>query len=299
MPAPNGPWRSRGGASTLPDPPTSPRVTPSGQPVLLGVPFDAASSALRGSAAAPPAIRRALRNDSSNLWSESFVDLAAPGAFGDAGDVALGGAPRDAIRGAVATILADGGRPVVLGGDHSITHPVVAAVRARHPRLSILHFDAHNDLYDHYEGDRHSHACPFARIMEAGLCDQLVQVGIRASTRHQREQADRFGVDVIDMRRWAAGDRPVLQHPVYISLDIDALDPAFAPGVSHREGGGLTTREVITQLHAVCVPIVGADLVEYNPSCDLDGVTASACAKLLKELLAMMITCPLPAAASA
>lgn len=273
-------------------------MTASGQPVLLGVPFDAASSSLRGSAAAPPAIRRELRNESSNLWSEAFVDLAAPGAFGDAGDVTLGAAPRDDIRHAVAAILRDGGRPVVLGGDHSITHPVVAAVRDRHPRLSILHFDAHNDLYDNYEGDRHSHACPFARILEAGLCDQLVQVGIRGSSQHQREQAARFGVDVIDMRRWAAGDRPTLRHPVYISLDIDALDPACAPGVSHREGGGLTTREVVTQLQAVRVPIVGADLVEYNPSRDLDGITATACAKLLKELLAMMIACPVPVTAS-
>jgi agmatinase len=271
-------------------------VTAFGQPVLLGVPFDAASSSLRGSAAGPPAIRRELHNDSSNLWSEAFVDLAAPGTFGDAGDVTLGAAPRDDIRDAVAAILGGGRRPVVLGGDHSITHPVIAAVRERHPRLSFLHFDAHNDLYDQYEGDRHSHACPFARIMEAGLCDQLVQVGIRASTRHQREQAARFGVDVIDMRRWSAGDRPVLHHPVYISLDVDVLDPAYAPGVSHREGGGLSTREVVTQLHAVRGPIVGADLVEYNPSRDLGDVTASACARLLKELLAMMITGPLPAA---
>ncbi|MBC7896813.1 MAG: agmatinase [Cytophagaceae bacterium] len=273
-------------------------MTAPGQPVLLGVPFDAASSALRGSAAAPPAIRRELHSDSSNLWSEAFVDLAAPGAFGDAGDVTLGATPRDDIQAAVMAILREGGRPVVLGGDHSITHPEVSAVRERHPRLSILHFDAHNDLYDHYEGDRHSHACPFARIMEAGLCDQLVQVGIRASTRHQREQAVRFGVDVIDMRRWAAGDRPSLRHPVYISLDVDVLDPASAPGVSHREGGGLTTREVVTQLHAVRVPIVGADLVEYNPSRDLGDVTASACAKLLKELLATMIDCPLPDASA-
>lgn len=272
------------------------RVTPVGQPVLLGVPFDAASSATRGSAAAPPAIRRELHNDSSNLWSEAFVDLAAPGAFGDAGDITLGTAPRDAIRDAVAAILRAGGRPVVLGGDHSITHSIVSAVRERHALLSILHFDAHNDLYDNYDGDRHSHACPFARVMEAGLCDQLVQVGIRGSSQHQREQAERFGVDVIDMRRWAAGDRPVLRHPVYISLDVDALDPAYAPGVSHREGGGLTTREVVTQLQAVRVPIVGADLVEYNPSRDVDGITASACAKLLKELLAIMIACPLPAA---
>lgn len=221
-----------------------------------------------------------------------MVDLGDPSAFGDAGDVALGSDHRADIRSAVSAILAAGARPLVLGGDHSITWPVVAAVRERHERLSILHFDAHPDLYDEFEGDRYSHACPFARIMEAGLCDQLVQVGIRSMSGLQQQQVQRFGVDVIDMQRWSAGVRPVLRHPVYISLDVDVLDPAFAPGVSHREGGGLTTREVITQLQAISVPVVGADLVEYNPVRDVDGVTASTCARLLKELLATMILHP-------
>ena len=124
--------------------------------------------------------------------------------------------------------------------------------------------------------------------MEEGLADELVQVGIRAMTGHQRDQADRFGVDVIDMRRWSAGARPTLQHPVYISLDLDVLDPAFAPGVSHREPGGLSVREVLSVLQEVRVPIVGVDLVEYNPLRDLDGVTATVAGKLLKEMLAAM-----------
>ncbi|MGQ0646505.1 MAG: agmatinase [Gemmatimonadaceae bacterium] len=261
-------------------------------PVLIGVPFDGASSYLRGSAAAPATIRRELRSESSNMWSEHLQDLGVPGAFDDAGDVRLGTDHRADIETAIARLLDTGGRPIALGGDHSISHPVVSAVRRKHTRLSILHFDAHNDLYDHYHGDRHSHACPFARIMEAGLCDQLVQVGIRAMTGPLREQADRFAVDVIDMQRWIRGDRPVLRYPVYISLDVDALDPGCAPGVSHREGGGLTTREIIAQLHAIDRPVVGADLVEYNPSRDVDGVTASACAKLLKELIALMLRHP-------
>jgi arginase family enzyme len=124
--------------------------------------------------------------------------------------------------------------------------------------------------------------------MEAGLADELVQVGIRAMTGHQREQADRFGVDVIDMRRWVAGERPAVRHPVYISIDLDALDPAHAPGVSHREPGGLSVRDVLTVLQGLRVPIVGADLVEYNPARDLDGVTATVGGKLLKELLGAM-----------
>ncbi|MBK8247585.1 MAG: agmatinase [Gemmatimonadetes bacterium] len=259
-----------------------------GTPTLLGLPFDEASSFLRGAAGAPPLIRAAMRSDASNLWTEALVDIGVPGAFADAGDADLSGDARGAMTAAVARVISDGGRPMVLGGDHAVTWPVLRAVRAAHGALSILHFDAHNDLYDHFEGDRGSHACPFARIMEAGLADELVQVGIRAMTGHQREQADRFGVDVIDMRRWVAGVRPSLKHPVYISLDLDALDPAYAPGVSHREPGGLTVRDVLTVLHDIQVPIVGADLVEYNPARDLDGVTATVAGKLLKEVLGAM-----------
>lgn len=259
-----------------------------GLPTLLGVPFDAASSFIRGSAAGPAAMREALRSPSSNMWSESLHDLGAPGAFGDAGDVSLTAAPRAAIEGAVRDLLQRGLRPIVLGGDHSISYPVLRAVRPLHTRLSVLHFDAHNDLYDHFEGDRYSHACPFARVMEEDLADQLVQVGIRSMTGHLRAQADRFGVDVIDMRRWVRGDRYTLRHPVYVSLDIDALDPAFAPGVSHQEAGGLSVREVVTCLQRIDVPIVAADIVEFNPARDVTGATASACAKLLKELIAAM-----------
>ena len=173
------------------------------------------------------------------------------------------------------TLLESGGRPIVLGGDHSISYPVVRAVRWFHPRLSILHFDAHPDLYPEFEGDRFSHACPFARVLEEKLADQLVQVGIRTMNAIQRQQAERFGVDVIDMRAWSAGRRPALRNPVYISIDLDAFDPAFAPGVSHREPGGLTVREVLTVLQGVRVPIVGADVVEFNPELDPSGVTAT------------------------
>jgi agmatinase len=259
-----------------------------GLPTLLGVPFDGASSFVRGAAAGPAAMRDALRSPASNMWSESLHDLGATGAFGDAGDVTLAAEPRAAIEAAVRGLLEQGRRPIVLGGDHSISYPVLRAVRPHHARLSILHFDAHNDLYDHFDGDRYSHACPFARVMEEGLADQLVQVGIRAMTGHLRSQADRFGVEVIDMRRWVRGDRYTLRHPVYVSLDIDALDPAFAPGVSHQEAGGLSVREVVTCLQRIELPIVGADIVEFNPSRDATGATASACAKLLKELIAAM-----------
>lgn len=265
-----------------------------GTPTLLGARYDASSSFLRGPADAPAAIRKELRSDAGNLWSEQLVDLGADGAFDDDGDIVLGDAPRTAIEAAVSAILSRGSRPIVLGGDHSITYPIVRAIRKHHEQLTILHFDAHPDLYDVFDGDRYSHACPFARIMEEGLCDQLVQVGIRAMSGPQREQADRFGVDVVDMRRWVAGDRYTLRHPVYISLDIDALDPAFAPGVSHREAGGLSVREVLTMIHGIDRPLVGGDVVEYNPRRDLEDVTAPVCAKFVKEMIAAMHLNPMP-----
>lgn len=266
-----------------------------GTPTILGARYDASSSFLRGPADAPAAIRKELRSDSYNMWSEHLVDLGREGAFADDGDISLGDTPRAAIERAVDGVLARGARPLVLGGDHSITYPILRAIRKHHPKLTLLHLDAHPDLYDVFQGDRYSHACPFARIMEEGLCDQLVQVGIRAMSGHQREQADRFGVEVVDMRRWVAGERYVLRHPVYISLDIDVLDPAFAPGVSHREAGGLSVREVLTILHAIDRPVVGGDLVEYNPRRDLEEVTAPACAKLVKEMISAMHLHPLGA----
>ena len=262
-----------------------------GTPTLLGLPYDASSSFIRGTAAAPPLIRQALHSPAGNAWTETGVDLGVDGALGDAGDLPLGTSAADArtkIEEAVRTLLESGGRPIALGGDHSVTYPIVRAVRWFHPQLSILHFDAHPDLYPEFEGDRYSHACPFARVMEERLADRLVQVGIRTSTAVQRAEAERYGVEVIDMRAWVAGRRPELRAPVYVSIDIDALDPAFAPGVSHREPGGLTVREVLAVLHGLTVPLVGADIVEFNPAQDPSGMTATLCAKLVKEVAGKM-----------
>jgi arginase family enzyme len=155
-----------------------------------------------------------------------------------------------------------------------------------------VHFDAHPDLYDEFEGSRVSHACPFARIMESGLAKRLVQVGIRTINRHQREQASKFGVEVVEMRSLPAYDKLKASGPVYISFDLDVLDPAFALGVSHREPGGMSVREAIAHLHAIKGEIVGADLVEYNPVQDISGVTATVAAKILKEILGKMIAGP-------
>jgi agmatinase len=260
------------------------------QPTLLGVPYDESSSYLRGSAEAPAHIRRALASPSSNSWSESLRDVGAPGVLLDAGDIDLSGNdPRAAIERAARNVIADDGVPLSLGGDHSITYPLLRAIRPAHQHFTVLQIDAHGDLYDEFESDRYSHACQFARIMEEELTDHLVQVGIRTLNGHQRAQADRFGVEIIDMRAWYSGARPRVSGPVYLSLDIDALDPAFAPGVSHWEPGGLTVRDVIELVQGIEGPLIGADVVEYNPRRDTSGMTAYVAAKLVKEITCRML----------
>jgi agmatinase len=259
-------------------------------PTLIGIPWDVNSSFMRGAAAAPPLIRQALFSPASNMWTELLVDIGAPGGLADAGDLTLPetddaiGLIEDAIR----RLMQDGGSPLALGGDHAVTYPILRGLGPRHPGLTILHVDAHPDLYDEFEGRRFSHACPFARIMEEGLAARLVQVGIRTMNGRQHEQARRFGVETIDMRAWADGARPRVTGPIYVSIDLDGLDPAFAPGVSHREPGGLSVRDVIGLVHALPVPLAGADIVEFNPSQDPLGLTAPVAAKLVKELAGRM-----------
>lgn len=263
---------------------------------LLGVPYDAHSSFLRGPAAAPAAIRRALTSGSANWCAESGVDLdpLTHGGWHDGGDLEL---PDDVepalaiIREAASAATAAGSRLLALGGDHLVAWPLASVCSQQHENLTVLHFDAHPDLYDELDGDRYSHACPFARLMEEGRVARLVQLGIRTATPHQREQADRFGVEMVELRSW---DRvvPTLTGPVYVTIDLDALDPAFAPGVSHHEPGGMSTRELLDslqQLTAMDIEVVGADVVELNPTRDLNDTTAMVAGKLVRELLALMV----------
>lgn len=265
-----------------------------GMVAIVGVPSDENSSFLRGPAQAPGQIRQVLHSGSSNLCAENGHDLGQEPRLLDVGDMPLGhnawqadGSP--VITGHIASLLEKDARVLSLGGDHAVTFPIVQAFAAKYPNLTILHIDAHPDLYDEFEGSRVSHACPFARIMEAGLARRLVQVGIRTLNAHQQAQAKKFGVDIIQMADWQPGMALNLSGPLYLSLDLDGLDPAFAPGVSHHEPGGLTTREVIDLIQAIDVPLVGADIVELNPVRDTVGMTTAVAAKLLKEIAAKLL----------
>ena len=258
---------------------------------LLGVPHDENSSYMRGAAEAPAHIRRELLCDAYSMWSETGVDLGAPGRLVDRGDVQFDGDsdPWELIERSVDSAMESGDPLISLGGDHAITHPILRAVRRRHPRLTILHIDAHPDIYHAYQDNPRSHASPFARIMEERLADRLIQVGLRTINDHHRDQFRRFGVEAIEAARFHNDLRLELTTPVYVSMDIDGLDPAHAPGVSHREPGGLTPRQVIDLIHSIDQPIVAADVVEYNPRCDISNLTALVAAKLVKEIGGMMV----------
>ncbi|CAK4072639.1 unnamed protein product [Aphanomyces euteiches] len=279
--------------------------------IVLGVQLDSNSSFLTGSASAPDVIRAAFHSDSANSFAENGVDLMHNPAITDMGNLLP--SSMSTLSAAAHTIIHHEKRLLTLGGDHSITYPLVKGVRRAlcvrgETRLNILHFDAHSDLYEYdvlNQGNRYSHASPFARILEEGLCSRIVQVGVRTHTKHTREQAATYGVETYEMKdiedKWQELTRLSFDGPVYLSLDIDCLDPAFAPGVSHYEPGGLSTRQVLTLLQRFQGNLIAADLVELNPSRDVgkgtapsitgevpSGITAMVAAKLAKEILGRM-----------
>ena len=259
--------------------------------VILGVPLDCNSSYLEGAATAPPLIKEALFCDSANMWTEDLIDLGVNDDWGFKEDLELADTDVafERIEREITSLLNNDSQVISLGGDHSITYPIMRAYAREYENLNILHFDAHPDIYDELGGNRHSHASPFARIMEEGLVKRLVQVGIRTMTGHQKDQIDKFGVEVYTMNNIEGVKDVQFDGPIYVSIDMDCLDPAFAPGVSHHEPGGMSTREVQDIIQQLQGHIVGADIVEYNPNRDINGVTSMVAAKLLKELISRML----------
>ncbi len=260
---------------------------------LIGIPTDCNSSFERGAARGPAAIRAALFSDRGNMSCENGAEIGLDIHLNDHGNLALNdvdvSADDEIIKSTIGTIAATGAVPISLGGDHSVTYPIIAALSAHHGPVRILHFDAHPDLYDDFESNPRSHASPFARIMEAGLAASLTQVGIRTLTRHCRDQADRFGVNIIPMAGFAAEKVPQITGPLYISIDLDGIDPSEAPGVAHPEPGGVTVRELLSILNRQKAQIIGADIVELNPARDVNDVTAVLAAKLVRELSSIIV----------
>lgn len=259
---------------------------------LLGIPLDANSSHLFGAADGPAAIRRVLHSGSGNHSTEHGVEVVE--LLEDLGDLAVQNvagsqADADAITERVSSIVSAGRQLICLGGDHSVTYPILRGLAQTHEQLTVVHVDAHPDLYDDLDGNPLSHASPFARALEEGCMQRLIQIGIRTANAHQRDQANRWGVEMIAPRDLARFDPASIVGPIYLTIDLDGLDPSAAPGVSHHEPGGLTFRELLDIVDALPGPIVGADIVELNPERDVVDMTAAVAAKLLKEVAGAML----------
>lgn len=260
---------------------------------LLGILYDGNSSFLKGPALAPNRIRLMDTEGSANAFCENEKEILNGSSYVDLGDMSFPEINPSSvyanIKNRIQKELESGSKIICFGGDHSVSFPIIEAYADKFKDLNVLHLDAHADLYDNFDNNPYSHASPFARLMEKNILKSLTQVGIRTLNTNQKEQADKFGVKVVAMKNFTYDFIKTLQSPLYISLDLDVLDPAFAPGVSHHEPGGLTTRELINIIQAITVSIVGADIVEYNPIRDVNNMTAMVAYKLFKELVFKMI----------
>jgi agmatinase len=260
---------------------------------LIGVPYDDNSTFAKGPALAPPKIRQMDVGSAANRFSELGVAICEGENYRDLGDIDFSGLSREEvykkIKATIAQELTNDDKIISLGGDHSVSFPLIEAYAQQYQNLHVLHLDAHADLYDDFEGNPFSHASPFARLMEKYILGSLTQVGIRTLTTHQQEQAAKFDVNIIEMKDFSFDFIAQLKGPLYISLDLDVLDPAYAPGISHHEPGGMNTRQLISIIQQIKVPIVGADIVELNPTRDLNDAAAMVAYKLFKEIAYKML----------
>jgi len=276
---------------------------------LMGVPFDGGTSYRPGARFGPSAVRegsRLLRPYHPALDMLPF-EL---GQVVDAGDVSCSPFDIEAavsqIEEAAHSLIAGGGRIVAVGGDHTIALPLLRATSRRHGPLALVHFDAHLDTWDTYFGQRFTHGTPFRRAWEEGLLlrDRSAHVGLRGPLYGRSDLADdaamgflQISTSDVDREGTAAIASRLVERvgdaPLYVSVDIDVLDPAHAPGTGTPEAGGLTSRELLSLLRGLDhVHIVGADVVEVAPAYDHAEITAIAAAHVLFDLVTLMSRAP-------
>jgi len=275
--------------------------------VLAGVPYDSAVSYRPGARFGPGHIRTASKllrpyNPATDAFPFNAHQVA------DAGDLAVN--PFDikeamaSIESDYARLRSDGATVVALGGDHSITLPVLRALSRDHGKIAVLHFDAHLDTWDTYFGEPYTHGTPFRRASEEGLLDleHCLHMGIRGPLYAKTDleddvrlgfqviRSDDYEVDgvssIVERMRARLGDTPL-----YVSVDIDVLDPAHAPGTGTPEAGGLTSRELLNTLRGLSgLNIIGADVMEVAPAYDHAEMTGIAAAHVVYELLSVLTT---------
>lgn len=274
---------------------------------VVGVPFDTGVSYRPGARFGPSHVRessRLLRPYNPALDVSPFASAQVV----DAGDIAANPfhieEALDTVQASALELTAGGTRLVTIGGDHTIALPLLRAAAERHGPVALVHFDAHLDTWDTYFGAEYTHGTPFRRAVEEGILDTeaLCHVGTRGPLYGKKDLEDdrRFGFGIVtssDVFRQGVDEvvekikKRVGNRPVYVSVDIDVLDPAHAPGTGTPEAGGLTSRELLEILRGfVGLNLIGADVVEVAPAYDhaeLTGVAASHVAYDLVSLLAM------------
>lgn len=263
--------------------------------VLFGAPYDSTTSFRPGTRFGP----NAMRAESFGIETYSMLqdkDLMDDSRTFDAGDIELPfGAPAPALKlieKKARKILRDGKRPFLLGGEHLVTLPVVKATLEKYPDLAILHFDAHADLREDYLGNPLSHACVLRRCHDLVGDGRIFQFGIRSGTREERRfmtdghvTTELFSDTTLD-----AVVKGLKRRPIYLTIDMDVLDPSEFPGTGTQEAGGFSYDQLVADLRLICreLKVVAIDNVELNPGLDPTGrSTALACKFLREELLAL------------
>jgi agmatinase len=260
--------------------------------VIYGMPMDFTVSFRPGSRFGPTRIREVSigLEEYSPYLDKSLADIA----YFDAGDLLLpfGNAGRslemigDYIRG----LLADGKFPLGLGGEHLVSWPVIREVYAKYPDLALIHIDAHADLREQYEGEPLSHSTPIRKAAELIGGRNVYQFGIRSGTREEFEYArsnlNLYPFEVLEPLKKVLPE--LAGRPVYLTIDIDVLDPSAAPGTGTAEAGGITSKELLAAIHAMAasgINFVGADVVEVAPVYDPSEQTQIVASKLVREIL--------------
>lgn len=272
---------------------------------VLGIPMDIGTSWRSGTRFGPKQIRA----ESAMIRPYNMATLAAPFdslQVADIGDLAINtfslSDSLSIIKDSYDGILAQGVTPLAMGGDHSITLPILRAMAGKHGPVALVHVDAHADVNDEMFGERETHGTVFRRAYEEGLivADKTFQIGIRGSGYAASDFTEAQGWGFTQFPAWDLWQQNLTEigsrirktigdHPVYVTYDIDSLDPAYAPGTGTPEIGGLTTPQALQLIHALQgMNVVGCDLVEVSPPYDPSGNTALTAANLLFELLCIL-----------
>jgi agmatinase len=263
------------------------------QAVLYGMPMDWTVSFRPGSRFGPARIRESslVHEEYSHYLEHELTEIV----YYDAGDIPLAfGNPEKSLRQIgdfVRQVLDKKKMPIGMGGEHLVTWPVVQEVYKDYPDMAVIHIDAHADLRTDYEGEPYSHATPLRKIAELIGGQNVYQFGIRSMTKDEVAYVKEAGIHFypFDVLEPLEKCLPSLAgRPVYVTIDIDALDPAHAPGTGTPEPGGITSKEMLAAIHAIArseVNVVGADLVEVAPAYDHSEQTPVVAAKLIREML--------------